>query len=92
METLGGFDMETTHHVLMFCFADGDIIRKISAVADRLSGGMLSNRVSSVKNGWTATAWAILTNSALQIPSANSLAHYHSSSGMSTHFRNRASK
>jgi hypothetical protein len=69
------FGKNLTYHVLMFCFANGDIMRQISAVADRLTGSMLSIGVSTAKTRCTATAWAIRTNSALQIPSANKLAH-----------------
>jgi len=36
----------TTYHELMLCFADGDIVGKISAVVDMLSGSMLTTHVS----------------------------------------------
>ena len=51
----------------MFCLADGDIVREISAVADRLVGSMLLIRVSSTGARCIATAWGIPTNSALKL-------------------------
>jgi len=56
-----------TYHVLMFCLADGDIVREISAVADRLVGSMLLIRVSSTEAGRIATVWGVPTNSALKL-------------------------
>ena len=57
----------TTYHVLMLCLADGDIVREISAVADRLVGSMLLIRVSSTEARRIATAWGVPTNSALKL-------------------------
>jgi len=56
-----------TYHVLMFCLADGDIVREISVVADRLVGSMLLIRVSSTEARRIATAWEVPTDSALKL-------------------------
>jgi hypothetical protein len=80
-----------TYHVLMFCLANGNSIRKIRAIADRRIGSMLSIEVSSTINRCIATAYGVPTNSALDFSQQTAL-HTTKFKLFSTYLRRRASK
>jgi hypothetical protein len=81
-----------TYHEFMFCLANGNIVRQISAVADRLVGSMLSTEVSPAKTRCIAAACGKTD----EFSPANSISKQFGvmpgQSSMSTHLRRRASK